>query len=411
VRKVGKGGRLAGGLLSLALLAVPPAAGGGVASAAPPRPAVLAQVGDTPADEARLLKEVEASLERKRNLDAKVKELDAQLLDTQSELRTSESQLFAVLSKERGAEVKLSQLREQKAAAEQALRDHAVAAYIGAASGSSVVDLLRTDNLGALAAKQSYMRVVADTQADLILARERLTDQTNDLLEELQATKARAKRERDAIASHKAQIQSDRDSQAAVRHQVSVEIANHDVLLQEVIARKSEFQAIAEELEAQSAAVAVELGRRVPRPDSEAANTGASSSSSSTSSGDLGSPLNGLRVTSRYGYRVHPIYGTTRLHTGVDLSANTGAPIRAAGDGVVVSAGWLGGYGNATVVDHGGGLATLYAHQSALLVSQGDRVDKGDVIGRVGCTGSCTGPHLHYEVRIGGNPVDPTPYL
>lgn len=398
------------GLLGLAALAVPPASGGGVASAAPPRSAVLAQVGDTPAEEARLIREVQASLERKRNLDAKVKELDGQLLETQSELRTAESQLFAVLSKERGAEVKLSQLREQKAAAEQALRDQAIAAYIGAPTGSSVIDLLRTDNLGHLAAKQSYMRVVAASQADLILARERLADQTNDLLEELQATKARAQRERDAIASHKAQIQSDRDSQAAVRYQVSVEIANRNAALQEIVARKDEFQAQAAELEAQSAAIAEALGRRTSTSSGESSSA-RSASRSSSSDGSLAEPLASVRVTSNYGWRVHPIYGNSRLHTGVDLSASSGTPIRSAGDGVVVSASWLGGYGYAVVVDHGGGLATLYAHQSSMAVGQGQRVEKGQTIGRVGCTGSCTGPHLHYEVRINGTPVDPRPYL
>jgi murein DD-endopeptidase MepM/ murein hydrolase activator NlpD len=125
----------------------------------------------------------------------------------------------------------------------------------------------------------------------------------------------------------------------------------------------------------------------------------------------LDDPLDSIRIVSPYGYRVHPIYGNVRLHTGDDLDADSGDPIRAAGTGTVVSAGWLGGYGNATIVDHGGGLATLYAHQSALLVTEGERVVKGQVIGRVGCTGSCTGPHLHYEVRINGNPVDPAPYL
>lgn len=77
----------------------------------------------------------------------------------------------------------------------------------------------------------------------------------------------------------------------------------------------------------------------------------------------------------------------------------------------MISAGWLGGYGNAAIVDHGGGVATLYAHMSALLVGVGQHVGKGQVLGRVGCTGSCTGPHLHFEVRVAGNPVDPMPYL
>jgi murein DD-endopeptidase MepM/ murein hydrolase activator NlpD len=77
----------------------------------------------------------------------------------------------------------------------------------------------------------------------------------------------------------------------------------------------------------------------------------------------------------------------------------------------VASAGSLGGYGNATIIEHGGGLATLYGHQSAFLVSEGDRVTAGEVIGRVGCTGSCTGPHVHFEVRVNGDPVDPMGYL
>jgi murein DD-endopeptidase MepM/ murein hydrolase activator NlpD len=108
---------------------------------------------------------------------------------------------------------------------------------------------------------------------------------------------------------------------------------------------------------------------------------------------------------------VHPIYGDVRVHTGVDFAADEGTPILAAGDGVVVMASEYGGYGNATIIDHGGGLATLYGHQSAILVSEGQSVRRGQVIGRVGCTGACTGPHLHFEVRVNGTPVNPVPYL
>ncbi|HEX2152713.1 MAG TPA: peptidoglycan DD-metalloendopeptidase family protein [Acidimicrobiia bacterium] len=127
-------------------------------------------------------------------------------------------------------------------------------------------------------------------------------------------------------------------------------------------------------------------------------------------SGPLARPVPGP-VTSGFGYRVHPIFGTRRLHTGWDMSAAAGSPISAAGDGVVVSAGGRGGYGNAVVIDHGGGLATLYAHQSSMAVSAGEQVSQGQVIGYVGCTGYCTGPHLHFEVRVNGAPVDPSGYV
>ena len=108
-----------------------------------------------------------------------------------------------------------------------------------------------------------------------------------------------------------------------------------------------------------------------------------------------------------FGPRTHPITGESKVHTGVDIAASQGTPIKAAGDGVVKMAGANGGYGNWTLIDHGGGLATGYAHQSRIAVSIGQHVSTGEVIGYVGSTGASTGPHLHWEVRVNGNPVDP----
>jgi murein DD-endopeptidase MepM/ murein hydrolase activator NlpD len=122
-------------------------------------------------------------------------------------------------------------------------------------------------------------------------------------------------------------------------------------------------------------------------------------------------PIPGAPITSPFGYRIHPIYGTSRLHTGIDFGAGTGTEIHAAESGTVVSAGPMGGSGTATIIDHGNGIATLYGHQSSIGVSEGQRVSRGQVIGRVGCTGACTGPHLHFEVRVNGTPVDPMPYI
>jgi murein DD-endopeptidase MepM/ murein hydrolase activator NlpD len=110
-------------------------------------------------------------------------------------------------------------------------------------------------------------------------------------------------------------------------------------------------------------------------------------------------------VVSPFGYR----WG--RLHAGIDIAVPYGTPIHAAAAGTVVLAGWVSGYGNYTCIDHGGGLATCYAHQSSFAVSQGASVGQGQVIGSVGCTGHCFGPHLHFEVRINGSPVDPLGYL
>lgn len=129
-----------------------------------------------------------------------------------------------------------------------------------------------------------------------------------------------------------------------------------------------------------------------------------------TGNGRLSYPVYGP-ISSEFGWRVHPISGTERLHAGIDFAVDYGTPIAAAAGGSVIFAGWYGGYGYAVIVDHGGGITTLYAHADELLVSEGATVSAGTIIARVGSTGYSTGPHLHFEVREGGEPVDPRKYL
>jgi murein DD-endopeptidase MepM/ murein hydrolase activator NlpD len=116
-------------------------------------------------------------------------------------------------------------------------------------------------------------------------------------------------------------------------------------------------------------------------------------------------------VTSGFGYRVHPVYGTRKLHSGLDISAPGGTPIAAADRTTPLPAGWRGGYGNTVIVDHGDGVTTLYAHMSRISTSEGATVERGDGIGQVGATGTATGNHLHLEIRISGQPTDPRPYM
>jgi murein DD-endopeptidase MepM/ murein hydrolase activator NlpD len=118
-------------------------------------------------------------------------------------------------------------------------------------------------------------------------------------------------------------------------------------------------------------------------------------------------PVNG-RVTSGFGSRFHPILGYRRMHAGLDLAAGFGAPIVAAADGRVTSAGWSGGYGNLVRIAHAGGIQTMYGHMSRIVAGSGAMVRQGQLIGYVGSTGLSTGPHLHYEVLKNGRPVNPT---
>lgn len=118
-------------------------------------------------------------------------------------------------------------------------------------------------------------------------------------------------------------------------------------------------------------------------------------------------PLRGGRLTSRFGYRTHPVLGGRRFHAGIDLAASHGTPVTATSSGRVTSAARRGAAGNMVVIDHGGGIETRYAHLSRFAVRPGDRVTENQVIGFVGSTGRSTGPHLHYETRSYGRPVDP----
>ncbi len=130
------------------------------------------------------------------------------------------------------------------------------------------------------------------------------------------------------------------------------------------------------------------------------------------SGGKMGWPVPGYnRITSYYGYRIHPIFKVKKLHTGIDIGAPSGAGVTAAADGTVIYAANLGGYGKAMMVDHGGGIVTLYAHNSSFAASVGKKVKRGDTIAKVGSTGNSTGPHLHFEVRKNGAYVDPVAWL
>ncbi|HLJ50932.1 MAG TPA: M23 family metallopeptidase [Bryobacteraceae bacterium] len=121
-------------------------------------------------------------------------------------------------------------------------------------------------------------------------------------------------------------------------------------------------------------------------------------------------PLNG-RLLSPFGGRTDPFSGEGAMHTGVDLSASPGTPVHVTADGIVSHASWGGQYGNLVIVDHGSGMQTWYAHLSRIEVVPGQEIRRGDELGRSGATGKVTAPHLHYEIRVGGTPINPYPYL
>jgi murein DD-endopeptidase MepM/ murein hydrolase activator NlpD/outer membrane murein-binding lipoprotein Lpp len=254
----------------------------------------------------------------------------------------------------------------------------------------------------------------------------------NDVLDQLDYLGAIAKQDKTVagqVATAKRQIKRQRAATTKVRrsvkqetHVINARVQQQAILRGEllssrgkldgarsdksrslVITRKQVEDEIQESkaLESASAQLAAKLQAGSAQAGSVAA--GGSSSEPPSSSG-FAWPLSGP-ITSPFGMR----WGT--LHPGIDIGVPTGTPIHAAGNGTVVWCGWMSGYGNLVMIDHHNGLATLYGHQSRIGVSCNQQVSQGQTIGYVGCTGFCTGPHLHFEVRLNGNPVDPLGYL
>jgi murein DD-endopeptidase MepM/ murein hydrolase activator NlpD len=236
-----------------------------------------------------------------------------------------------------------------------------------------------------------YMAAIA--QQDKRIARD-----VGNARDEVHATREKTKSVRVVVASEtrvvairtqqqqnvKDQLVASRSKLAGARYRKRQTLASTRQQEQELIAEANALAAADSQIRAQLA--------------------GAQGGDTTPSAAGLIWPVNGP-VTSPFGYR----WG--RLHAGIDIGVPNGTPIHAAAAGNVVIAGWVGGYGNYTCIDHGGGLATCYAHQSSFAVSVGQHVEQGQVIGYTGCTGHCYGPHLHFEVRINGTPVDPLGYL
>ena len=218
----------------------------------------------------------------------------------------------------------------------------------------------------------------------------------------------RLEEQREALLQQKAELDDIRKQLAAAHAEsqkekeiVAQKTVERQKLYEQALAEKAQLDAEYEELQRNSQEITAMIqrmeqeGRMMP----QAGGTG-----------QLAWPVNG-EITSPFGWRVHPIWGTQIFHAGLDIGADYGDPVHAADSGTVVFAGWMGGYGNAVMIDHGGGMVTLYGHNSSITVGEGEQVSKGQTIALAGSTGNSTGPHCHFEVRIHGEVVSPLQYL
>ena len=328
-------------------------------------------------------------------LKSTLSEAEVALIRAEGEVLVVEDAVTSLGRRIRLLDAELAATRLDQRLTQDLIREKAVELYMSASSGIETV-LLGSEDLKSTAVKLAYNQdLLADTELLLksieLLERQELVRQDrlreeqereSALLEDLEAEVARA--------------EEYRASAATALQNLEDELVLQISLLDEIIAEIDRHERDEASLERESRQLELEILRRQVREGRRP--------------GKLAWPVGGP-VTSPFGQRVHPILGGLRMHNGIDLGSTYGQSIHAAGNGLVIFAEPWGGYGRTVVIDHGGGLSSLYAHQSSIAVSVGREVQAGDVIGYIGCTGYCTGPHLHFEVREVGVPVDPMHYL
>lgn len=227
----------------------------------------------------------------------------------------------------------------------------------------------------------------------------RVYEADSDVMADVQAKADLIVQQQQGVEAQKNSIALLRQQLLARRDQFEAQAGQQNQLIARLKDNRSALEAAQAQLVKDSESLANLIRQRV-----------AAASGIVLGTGQFGFPTAG-RITSRFGSRLHPVLGYRRFHAGVDFGAAYGTGIVAADSGKVIFSGWYGGYGNSVIIDHGGGLTTLYAHASRLNVREGQSVSKGQSIAAVGSTGLSTGPHLHFEVRRNGSPVDPMGFL
>lgn len=360
-----------------------------------------------------------------RILDEDLRIKQAELDATQSQLERARLEIIDAQDKVIEQQTLIIDLREQ-------LSRQAITAYVQP-EGETADDVLRAGDLNEGERRRALVSAVQRTRADILddlraaeATRELAVARAEDAQREIESRQVLAAQQvaevdvaiaeqqrlefilKERIAEFQAEVDLLASEEAALQAELSgliIEEEARQEAIREAARLQAERERVAAELERQRLEQIAALARGETPVDPTVSQANAAlGQGPSVSVGSLSWPVRG-QVTSGFG----PRWG--RQHNGIDVAANTGTTVAAAGSGTVVSAGTYGGFGQRVVIDHGGGLTTLYAHLSSINVSRGQSVGPGTAIGAVGCTGSCTGPHLHFETRVAGVPYDPRTYL
>lgn len=327
--------------------------------------------------------QLESILQEESTITGQIQRIEQEIMSTENELRRVESRIEHIKESIVKTEEEIELLEEELEEQTEYLNERLVFLY-ERGDISYLEVLLNASDLKDFLTRYDMLNRIIEQDSKLI-------ETINKKQNELNMRKADMEVQRNELV----RIQNE---QEARKEMLAIQADEKKNLLGSVQSERENYEKVIEELEATSRQLE-QMIRSVQGDDV-------------LGTGIMTWPTPGwTHITSPYGQRFHPVLGTNRMHTGIDIGAPQGVDIVAADDGRVIYSGWQGGYGQTIIIDHGGGISTLYAHQSQLLVSDGQLVSKGQLIGKVGSTGMSTGPHLHFEVRQNGSHVDPIPYL
>jgi murein DD-endopeptidase MepM/ murein hydrolase activator NlpD len=360
-----------------------------------------AQALQSKADQARareeaLRSEIASVSDRIQALEAEVGDVSSRLAALEEDLALHQRKLEAVKALYRLQSERLAYLRGQYAVAQMRLADRLVAIYEG--EDPSTLDIvLEADSFSAALDQIDYLDSIAAQDHQVVRHVTGARDHMRELKERTGKTKARVAAVTRAVEIRTQQQRAAYDQLLISRRGLAEARSAKREARDEAHEAAEQYEGKAEELLKVSAQLAARINAAQSGPSYS--STGDGTVSASGMIWPVGGP-----VVSGFGWR----WG--RMHEGLDIAVGYGTPIQAAASGNVIYAGWMGGYGNLIIIDHGNGVATAYAHQSSFVVGGGP-VSQGQTIGYVGCTGHCFGPHLHFEVRVSGSAVDPLGYL
>ncbi|MFN8037104.1 MAG: peptidoglycan DD-metalloendopeptidase family protein [Acidimicrobiia bacterium] len=357
-----------------------------------------AKVGEASQREAAALQDLATVRARRRGLEATVRDLDGKIAASSARMQQARADADRIGGEYTSQQGVVAEL-EKRLAESKVTYDSAVDTMYRS-GGDPSVDFARvfadTRALASVSRQRAYLSGAAGGRRKAVLRFEQERSEAVHRRDLLEGQRRAAQAARDVAEREQAQLARLRAQQDGARRDAAADEAAEAKIVADLQAEKDDYVRQLQALKVVSDTIQNEMARRQAGQKSSAMT--------------FARPVSGA-IVSGFGYRVHPIFHTSRLHAGIDLEEPAGVPIRAAAAGVVAIAGPRGGYGNAVVIDHGNRLATVYGHQSRIAVAPGQRVNAGQVIGYVGSTGWATGPHLHFEVRVLGVPVDPTKYL